>query len=262
MPELGLHANHVGVTYGDAAILPDVTATFPAGRLTAVVGPNGCGKSTLLKVCSRLLPARTGRVLLNGEDIHRLPTRRVAQLLGMLPQSPIAPEGLLVRDLVALGRHPHHSVTRQWSSADDAAIADALMLTHLGELAGIPVDELSGGQRQRAWIAMALAQDTPTLLLDEPTTYLDLATCIEVLELIVTLSRDRGKTVVVVLHDLLLTARYADEVLVMHEGRIVAQGHPREVFTVELLRRVFGLEAALLDDPAGDRPLIVPLGRA
>ncbi|MBV7294663.1 ABC transporter ATP-binding protein [Corynebacterium sp. TAE3-ERU12] len=262
MPERGLHAAHVTVTYGKEAVLTDVTTTFPEGKLTAVVGPNGCGKSTLLKACSRLLPARSGQVLLNGDDLHRLPTRRVAQLLGMLPQSPVAPEGLSVRDLVALGRHPHHTVTRQWSSADDDAIADALMLTHLSELADAPVDELSGGQRQRAWIAMALAQDTPTLLLDEPTTYLDLATCIEVLELIVMLSRVRGKTVIVVLHDLLLTARYADEVLVMHEGRVVAKGHPREVFTVELLRQVFRLEAVLLDDPAGDRPLIVPLGRA
>ncbi|MBP2333557.1 ABC transporter ATP-binding protein [Corynebacterium freneyi] len=257
-----LHADRLRVGYGNHEVLRDVSVTLPAGKLTVVVGPNGCGKSTLLKSCARLVPLRGGTVILDGRDIHRLPTKAVARKLGLLPQAPSAPDGLLVSDLVALGRHPHRSLTRPWDGDDERAVARALALTRMDGFADEEVDALSGGQRQRAWIAMALAQDTEVLLLDEPTTYLDLATCIEVLELIRDLHRDHGKTVGVVLHDLLLAARYADETVVMRDGAVVAAGRPGEVFTVDLLRDVFGLDAVLLEDPVSDRPLIVPLGRS
>src|SRR5699024_10150877 len=199
--------------------------------VTAIVGPNGCGKSTVLRGLARLLRPTAGQVLLDGTDIHRLPTKTVAKRVGLLPQSPIVPEGITVAELVARGRHPHHGLLHQWSREDDEVVADSLERTHTTKLAGRPADQLSGGQRQRVWLAMALAQRTGLLLLDEPTSFLDIAHQVEVLDLVRDLSVQDGTTVVMVLHDLPLAARYADHLIAMREGAILAQGRPREVVT-------------------------------
>ncbi|WP_157100874.1 ABC transporter ATP-binding protein [Rhodococcus gordoniae] len=250
----------MGLGYGDRLIVDDLDLAIPTGVVTTVIGPNGCGKSTLLRALSRLLEPRTGTVLLDGHDITTLRTREVARVLGMLPQAPLAPEGLTVADLVARGRHPHQSWFRQWSSDDEDEVAVALERTGIADLADRPIDELSGGQRQRAWISMALAQGTDILLLDEPTTYLDLAHSVEVLDLVDRLHSELGRTVVMVLHDLNLAVRYSDHLVVMKDGRVVASGVPSEVISVELLREVFDLDASVIDDPVSDRPLIVPIG--
>ncbi|WP_241386904.1 ABC transporter ATP-binding protein [Rhodococcus sp. CH91] len=255
-----LVAEHISLGYGDRLIVDDLDLAIPTGVVTTVIGPNGCGKSTLLRSLSRLLKPRTGTVLLDGADITTMRTREVARVLGMLPQAPVAPEGLTVADLVSRGRHPHQSWFRQWSSDDEDEVALALERTGIADLADRPVDELSGGQRQRAWISMALAQGTDILLLDEPTTYLDLAHSMEVLDLVDRLHSELGRTVVMVLHDLNLAVRYSDHLVVMKQGRIVASGPPAEVISVELLREVFGLDASVIADPVSDRPLIVPIG--
>ena len=200
-------------------------------------------------------------MLLDGEAIHRLPTKQVARTLGLLPQNPVAPEGVTVADLVGRGRHPHHGAFGRWTTADDEAVAEALTLTDTLELADRVVDELSGGQRQRVWIAMALAQGTDLLLLDEPTTYLDVAHQVEMLDLLAELNARRGTTIVMVLHDLNLSARYADHLVALHTGRIVAEGTPREVVTEDVVRTVFGLDNRVIDDPVSHTPLVVPVGR-
>ena len=255
-----LVAEHISLGYGERLIVDDLDLSIPAGVVTTVIGPNGCGKSTLLRALSRLLKPRTGTVLLDGHDITTMRTREVARVLGMLPQAPVAPEGLTVADLVSRGRHPHQSWFRQWSSDDEDEVAIALDRTGIADLADRPIDELSGGQRQRAWISMALAQGTDILLLDEPTTYLDLAHSVEVLDLVDRLHSELGRTVVMVLHDLNLAVRYSDHLVVMKDGRVVASGVPSEVISVELLREVFDLDASVIDDPVSDRPLIVPIG--
>ncbi|MFD9703176.1 ABC transporter ATP-binding protein [Lentzea sp. NPDC059081] len=255
-----LEASSLSVGYGERLVVDTLDLSVVGGTVTAVIGPNGCGKSTLLKALGRLLPARSGAVLLDGKAIDRLPSREVARVLGMLPQSPSAPEGLTVADLVARGRHPHQAWYRQWSSEDAAAVDAALAMTGISDLAERTVDELSGGQRQRAWISMALAQGTDLLLLDEPTTYLDLAHQIDVLDLVQELHSSLGRTVVMVLHDLNLAARYADHIVAMRGGRIVAQGAPGEVLTEALLLDVFGLDARVVEDPVSGTPLVVPVG--
>lgn len=255
-----LVAEHISLGYGERLIVDDLDLSIPTGVVTTVIGPNGCGKSTLLRALSRLLKPRTGTVLLDGHDITTMRTREVARVLGMLPQAPVAPEGLTVADLVSRGRHPHQSWFRQWSSDDEDEVAIALERTGIADLANRPIDELSGGQRQRAWISMALAQGTDILLLDEPTTYLDLAHSVEVLDLVDRLHSELGRTVVMVLHDLNLAVRYSDHLVVMKDGRVVASGVPSEVISVELLREVFDLDASVIDDPVSDRPLIVPIG--
>ena len=226
-----------------------------------IVGANACGKSTLLRGLARLLRPRAGAVLLDGEAIHRLPTKRVARTLGLLPQNPIAPEGVTVADLVARGRHPHHGAFGRWTTEDERAVAEALTLTDTLELADRVVDELSGGQRQRVWIAMALAQGTDLLLLDEPTTYLDVAHQVEMLDLLAELNTRRDTTIVMVLHDLNLAARYADHLVALHTGRVVAEGTPRQVVTEDVVRTVFGLDNRVIDDPVSHTPLVVPVGR-
>ncbi|MFJ8111326.1 ABC transporter ATP-binding protein [Streptomyces sp. NPDC096132] len=256
-----LAARGVTVGYGARTVIDDLDVAIPPGVVTTIIGPNGCGKSTLLRTLSRLLRPTRGTVVLDGDDIGRLRTRDVAKKLGLLPQSPVAPEGLTVSDLVARGRHPHQSWLRQWSSDDASVVERALAMTGVSDLADRPVDSLSGGQRQRVWISMTLAQGTDLLLLDEPTTYLDLAHAIDVLDLVDDL-HESGCTVVMVLHDLNLAARYSDNLVVMKAGSILAQGHPRDVLTAELLHEAFGLRAKVIDDPVGDRPLIVPIGRA
>jgi iron complex transport system ATP-binding protein len=255
-----LQAADLKVGYGDRTVVDGLDLDIIGGTVTCVIGPNGCGKSTLLRAMGRLLPARGGAVLLDGERIDRIPTRDVAKVLGMLPQAPQAPEGLTVADLVARGRQPHQAWYRQWSTDDEAAVAEALALTNMTDLADRTVDELSGGQRQRAWISMALAQGTDLLLLDEPTTYLDLAHQIDVLDLVQRLHDEMGRTVVMVLHDLNLAARYAEHLVAMKNGRIVVQGTPTDVLTEDVLLEVFGLEAKVVADPVSGTPLVVPIG--
>jgi iron complex transport system ATP-binding protein len=255
-----LEAADLKVGYGDRMVVDGLDLSVVGGTVTAVIGPNGCGKSTLLRALGRLLPARGGSVLLDGRRIDKMPTRDVAKVLGMLPQSPQAPEGLTVADLVARGRQPHQAWYRQWSSDDEAAVAEALRMTGMDDLAERTVDELSGGQRQRAWISMALAQGTDLLLLDEPTTYLDLAHQIDVLDLVLRLHGEMGRTVVMVLHDLNLAARYAEQLVAMKDGRIVVQGTPAEVLTEAMLLEVFGLDARVVADPVSGTPLVVPIG--
>ncbi|GHC80342.1 ABC transporter ATP-binding protein [Streptomyces flavofungini] len=255
-----LAAKGVSVGYGARTVIDDLDVAIPPGVITTIIGPNGCGKSTLLRTLSRLLKPTKGTVVLDGDDIVKLKTRDVAKKLGLLPQAPVAPEGLTVSDLVARGRHPHQSWLRQWSSDDAAIVERALAMTGVADLADRPVDSLSGGQRQRVWISMTLAQGTDLLLLDEPTTYLDLAHAVDVLDLVDDL-HESGCAVVMVLHDLNLATRYSDNLIVMREGSILAQGHPRDVITADLLEEAFGLRAKVIDDPVGDRPLIVPIGR-
>lgn len=255
-----LVADGLTLGYGDRTVVDGLDLAVHTGVITTVIGPNGCGKSTVLRALGRLLKPKSGTVALDGKTIGRMRTKDVARTLGMLPQSPVAPEGLTVGDLVARGRHPHQSWIRQWSSDDESEVAEALALTGVAELADRPVDQLSGGQRQRAWISMALAQGTDILLLDEPTTYLDLAHSIEVLDLVDRMHAELGRTVIMVLHDLNLAIRYSDQLVVMSEGAIVASGPPQDIITSELLLEVFGLEASVIPDPVSDRPLIVPIG--
>jgi iron complex transport system ATP-binding protein len=243
--------------YGGRGVLDGLDVRIPDGELTVIVGPNACGKSTLLRALARLLPATGGRVLLDGGDITRLSTKEVARRMGLLPQSPLAPEGITVADLVGRGRYPHQSVLSSWSAADERAVAEAMAATNVTELAERNVDELSGGQRQRAWIAMALAQETPILLLDEPTTFLDIGHQIEVLELVTRLHRE-GRTVVVVLHDINQAARYASHLIAMKDGRIVAEGAPRDIVTAPLLTDLFALEARVIADPDTGAPVVLP----
>ena len=242
-------------------MVTDLTTDVPDGRITVIVGANACGKSTLLRGMARLLRPTSGAVLLDGREIATLPSKEVARTLGLLPQNPVTPEGVGVVDLVGRGRHPHQGAFRRWSHDDEQAVAEALELTDTLDLADRPVDELSGGQRQRVWIAMALAQQTDLLLLDEPTTYLDVAHQVEVLDLLSDLNQARGTTIVMVLHDLNLAARYADHLVALCEGRIVAAGPPAEVITERCVREVFGMDCRVVDDPVTATPMVIPLGR-
>lgn len=256
-----LSAEHISLGYADRQVVADLSVAIPPGKFTVIVGANACGKSTLLRGLARLLTPRGGTVLLDGKSIQSIPTREVATVLGVLPQTPIAPDGIVVSDLVARGRYPHQGWFRRWTAADDAAVARALADTDTLELAARPVDELSGGQRQRVWIAMALAQETDLLLLDEPTSFLDIAHQIEVLDLLTDLVRNGGRTVVAVLHDLNTACRYADHIIAMKSGAIVAQGTPAEVVTPAIVSAVFGMAAEVVPDPVSGTPMVVPRGR-
>ncbi|WP_424448352.1 ABC transporter ATP-binding protein [Microbacterium arborescens] len=256
-----LLAEDLTVGYGDRTIIDGLSLRIPSGRITAVVGPNACGKSTLLRSMSRLLSPRAGHVLLDGAEVHRMPAKELARTLGLLPQSPTAPEGITVSDLVGRGRNPHHGLFSRWTTADDEAVAEALTATETLELADRAVDELSGGQRQRVWIAMALAQRTDLLLLDEPTTFLDVSHQIEVLDLLTDLNRNRGVTVVMVLHDLNLAARYADHLVAMRGGSVITSGSAEQVLTSETIESVFGIRNEVITDPRSGKPLMLPLGR-
>lgn len=249
------------LAYDDRVITDGLSVDIPDGVITAIVGANACGKSTLLRALVRLLKPHRGRVLLDGHEIHSIKTKEVARRLGLLPQSPIAPEGITVGDLVARGRSPHQKLLQQWSEADESAVVAALTATNTIELADRAVDELSGGQRQRVWIAMALAQETPILLLDEPTTFLDIAHQIEVLDLVADLNDRRAATVVMVLHDLNQACRYAHHVIAMNGGAVAAAGAPQDVITAELVHEVFGLECIVVDDPVSGTPMVVPSAR-
>lgn len=256
-----LAASGLSAGYDRADILRGLDLAIPSGRITVIVGANACGKSTFLRTLSRLISPTAGQVLLDGKSIHRMPSRALAQTLGLLPQSPIAPEGITVADLVSRGRHPHQSLFSRWTRQDDEAVDSALSATKTSDLAERPVDELSGGQRQRVWIAMALAQLTDILLLDEPTTFLDINHQIEVLDLLTDLNDTRGTTVVMVLHDLNLAARYADHLVALADGRVHISGSPRDVLTEGTVRHVFGLESRVIEDPTSGRPIMLPIGR-
>ncbi|SQC36888.1 Probable siderophore transport system ATP-binding protein YusV [Rothia kristinae] len=258
-PELVAEGLELG--YGDRRVVRELSLRVPTGRVTAIIGPNGCGKSTLLRGFSRLLRPSAGTVTLGGRPLGSFGAREFARTVGLLPQQPVAPDGITVADLVSRGRYPHQGLFSRASAQDDAAVAWALAATRTGELAERPVAELSGGQRQRVWIAMALAQQTDVLLLDEPTTYLDLAHQVEVLDLVVELNREHGTTVVMVLHELNLAARAADHLVAMKDGRIEVAGAPEEVLTEGHLARVFGLDARVLRAEEGGAPVVVPRRR-
>ena len=247
--------------YADHVVCPNVSVTIPDQRFTVIVGPNACGKSTLLKSLTRLLTPSRGRVLLDGEALHRQPTKALARSIGLLPQGPVAPDGIRVVDLVMRGRYPHQRLFSPWSPEDEQAVIAAMEATSIRHLSGRLVDELSGGQRQRVWMAVALAQQTPILLLDEPTTYLDLSHQIELLDLCRTLNRETGTTLVAVLHDLNQAARYADHLIAMKDGEVVAAGDPHAVLTEELVAEVFSLDARVIADPESGTPLVVPRWR-
>ena len=256
-----LHVKDVSVGYGERTVLDTLNVDIKRGAVTSIVGPNGCGKSTLLRTMSRLLNPAKGEIVLDGKSIHDIPTRKLATQLGLLPQTPIAPDGIVVADLVGRGRTPHQGILGRWSQQDYDIVAEALETTGISDLAERSIDELSGGQRQRVWIAMALAQRTETLLLDEPTTYLDVKHQLDVLDLLTELNRDRGTTIVMVLHDLNLAARYSDELVAVSGGKVFAHGHPREVITKENVKSVFGIDSVIITDPVSDQPAVMPIGR-
>lgn len=252
-----LRAESITMAYDQRIVGEDLSLDIPDGEFTVILGPNACGKSTLLRSLARLLKPRSGTVYLDGKDIHHRRAKDVATRLGLLPQSAVAPAGISVFDLVRRGRYPHQSILTRWSEADERSVADALEATGMTELAHRGVDELSGGQRQRAWVAMALAQESPLLLLDEPTTFLDVSHQIALLDLFAELNRVSGRTLVAVLHDINHAARYAGHLVVMSDGRIVAEGEPAEVLTADLLAAVFDIEAAIIEDPVNGGPLII-----
>ena len=261
MTHPSLCVNGLTAGYAERPVLESIDLDIAPGEITVIVGANACGKSTLLRTLSRLLPPSRGEVLLDGKSIHRLPARQLARRLGLLSQSPIAPEGITVLDLVSRGRHPHQGLFQRWTRDDDTAVLAALNATDTAALAERAVDELSGGQRQRVWIAMALAQQTDILLLDEPTTFLDINHQVEVLDLLTDLNHARGTTIVMVLHELNLAARYADVLIAMSDGQIHASGPPEQVLTREMVKEVFGLESHITPDPVTGKPMMVPVGR-
>ncbi|NKL38646.1 ATP-binding cassette domain-containing protein [Rhizobium leguminosarum bv. viciae] len=256
-----LSADGISAGYGRQVVVDGISLAVPEGKMTVLVGPNGSGKSTLLSVMARLLKPLAGTICLDGKELHRMPTREVARRLGLLPQSPLLPEGLTVYDLVSRGRYPHQGFLRQWTDADEAAVEQALDVTDTLDFAARPVDSLSGGQRQRCWIAMALAQQTPVILLDEPTTFLDLHYQVEVLDLLRHLTRNHGRTIVAVLHDLNFALQYADRVVFLKDGaiRFVAE-NPRDC-TADLIRNVFNVEVVHLSHPETGMPLFLPSAR-
>ncbi|MCX5383271.1 ABC transporter ATP-binding protein [Streptomyces sp. NBC_00083] len=252
-----LSAESVTLGYDQRVIAKDLSVEIPDHSFTVIVGPNACGKSTLLRALSRMLKPSAGRVLLDGQSIHAQPAKKVARTLGLLPQSSIAPDGITVGDLVARGRYPHQGLLRQWSPEDERIVQESMEATGVGGLGERYVDELSGGQRQRVWIAMALAQQTPLLLLDEPTTFLDIQHQYEVLDLCAQLHEEQGRTLVVVLHDLNQAARYATHLIAMRDGEVVAEGPPSAVVTAERVERVFGVRCRVIPDPETGTPLVV-----
>lgn len=247
--------------YDNKAILQGVSLAIPSNKISIIIGSNGCGKSTLLKTMARLIKPISGQVSLDDKSINKIPPKQLARVLGLLPQSPIVPEGITVADLVGRGRFPHQSFLKGWSTEDYDAVAEAMEMMNITELADSHIDELSGGQRQRVWIAMALAQQTDILFLDEPTTYLDITYQVEILDLLTDLNRKHGTTIVMVLHDINLSARYADYIFALHKGRLVSEGTPANVITSELIKDIFNLNCVVTQDPVSDSPSVVPIGR-
>ena len=247
--------------YDNKTILHDISVTIPSNQISIIIGANGCGKSTLLKTMARLIKPTSGQVTLDGKSIHKIQPKQLAKVLGLLPQSPIVPEGITVADLVGRGRFPHHTFLKGWTKKDYEAVAEAMEIMNITEFADCHIDELSGGQRQRVWIAMALAQQTDILFLDEPTTYLDITYQIEILDMLTDLNKKYGTTIVMVLHDINLSARYADHVFALHKGKLVADGKPEEVITSSLIKEIFGLNCMVIQDPISDSPSVIPIGR-
>ncbi|WP_077620387.1 ABC transporter ATP-binding protein [Bacillus sinesaloumensis] len=252
-----------GITagYDNRTILHDVSMNIPSNKISILIGANGCGKSTLLKTMARLIKPTSGRVTLDGKPINKIPPKQLARMLGLLPQSPIVPEGITVADLVGRGRFPHQTLLKGWTKKDYEAVAEAMEIMNISEFANRNIDELSGGQRQRVWIAMALAQQTDILFLDEPTTYLDITYQVEILDLLTDINRKNGTTIVMVLHDINLSARYADHIFALQKGRLVAEGEPSKVITSQLIEDIFGLHCTVVSDPVSDSPFVVPIGR-
>lgn len=256
-----LETKQLTLTYGDQPIIENLDLHIPQGQITVFIGKNGCGKSTLLRSLARLLKPKSGAILLDGQEIAKWPTKSVAKRMSILPQGPTAPEGLTVLQLVKQGRYPYQSWLSQWSEEDERMVMGALQATHLTEMAERPVDSLSGGQRQRAWIAMTLAQGTEMILLDEPTTYLDLAQQVEILDLLFDLNANEQRTIVMVLHDLNLACRYAHHIVAVNDRTIYAQGKPEEIITTELVRDVFQMECQIAQDPLFGSPMCIPFGK-
>ncbi len=257
-----LYGENLVVSYDNHTVIRELSHQIPEGKISVFIGTNGCGKSTLLKSLARQLQPAGGQIVLDGKAANDYGSKEFARRLAMLSQSPITPEGISVRQLVRYGRYPHRTFGRAWQERDEAAVENAMRLTRIDTFAEQAVETLSGGQRQRVWIAMALAQDTPYLLLDEPTTFLDLSYQIEILDLLQQLNRETGKTVVMVLHDLNLACRYADEIVALHQGKIYTRGTPQEVMTIETIQTVFGLKSMIIADPIYGSPMCVPFGKA
>jgi iron complex transport system ATP-binding protein len=247
--------------YENKTVIHGIDLVIPSHKISVIIGSNGCGKSTLLKTLARLIKPVSGKVTLDGKPIGKIPAKQLARVIGMLPQSPIVPEGISVADLVGRGRFPHQSLLSGWSKKDYEAVAEAMETMDITEFANHNIDELSGGQRQRVWIAMALAQQTDILFLDEPTTFLDITYQIEILDLLTDLNRKHGTTIVMVLHDINLSARYADHIFALHQGKLVAEGDPTEVVTSTVVKDIFGLDCTVIEDPISGSPLVVPKGR-
>lgn len=256
-----LQARNITLKYDSHVVIDSISVDIPRGKITVLIGSNGCGKSTMLKAFGRLLTPASGQVLLNGKDIQRYPNAKVAHEIAVLPQTPIVPEGVTVFQLACLGRYPHQSWWQQWTHEDEAAVNRALQQTQLTQLKNRRVDSLSGGQRQRAWIAMTLSQDTNTLLLDEPTTYLDLAHQIDVLDLLYDLNIQQNKTIVMVLHDLNLACRYAHHIIALNNGSVYAQGAPEQIMNASMVKAVFGLGCQIVADPLYGSPMCIPMGK-
>lgn len=256
-----LTAEKLAAGYDSRTILDNINLQIPSNKISVIIGANGCGKSTLLKTLARLIKPTSGSIVLDGQLIHKYPSKQLAKIVGMLPQSPIVPEGITVADLVGRGRFPHQSLFGNWSKQDYEAVANAMDMMNISEFANRSIDELSGGQRQRVWIAMALAQQTDILFLDEPTTFLDITYQIEILDLLTQLNRTYKTTIVMVLHDINLSARYADYLYALRDGQLIAEGRPVEVITEELIHDVFGLQCSIIEDPISGSPSVIPIGK-
>lgn len=254
-------AEQLASGYDDKTILQNINLEIPANKISVIIGSNGCGKSTLLKTLAKLIKPSQGDITLDGKNISKIPPKKLAQILGVLPQSPIVPEGITVADLIGRGRFPHQSLFSGWSKQDYEAVAEAMEIMNVTEFADLDIDELSGGQRQRVWIAMALAQQTDILFLDEPTTFLDITYQVEILDLLTDLNRKHGTTIVMVLHDINLSARYADYIYAIKYGKLVSEGAPKEVITDSLIKEIFDMNSIVMDDPVSHTPLVVPIGR-
>lgn len=247
--------------YDNKTVIQEISLVIPSNKISVIIGANGCGKSTLLKTLARLIKPTAGTITLDGKPLNKIPSKQLARVIGLLPQSPIVPEGISVTDLVGRGRFPHQTLFNGWSKKDYEAVADAMSIMNITEFANHNIDELSGGQRQRVWIAMALAQQTDILFLDEPTTFLDITYQVEILDLLTDLNRKHGTTIVMVLHDINLSARYADHIFALDKGKLVAEGEPTEVITNRMVKEIFGLDSTVIKDPLSGSPLVVPKGR-
>lgn len=256
-----IQARNLTLSYGKTPVFSNLDLLIPKGEITVFIGSNGCGKSTILRSIARLLKPQEGSIILEGGDIAKLPSKEIAKRLAILPQGPIAPEGLTVHQLVKQGRYPYQSFLQQWSLEDEKAVKHALEVTRMADLSSRPVDSLSGGQRQRAWIAMTLAQNTPTILLDEPTTFLDMTHQIEILDLLYDLNERENRTIAMVLHDVNLACRYAHHIVAVKEGQVYTKGRPEEIVNEHFIRDVFGMESRVAADPIFGTPMCIPFGK-